>query len=106
MRDAGISLLPAPARSVFKYCSPTRSSIQSIVSMVSTGTELLIYRGQFDSSDEPLDATIKGLSEERLSYPMAYGYSLVGRIVRVGSAAQLGGSSNSSPSNGFVLIGT
>lgn len=59
--------------------------IRSVVSMISSGTEMLIYRGQFDDSDEPLDKTIKGLSSSRLSYPMAYGYSLVGRVERVGS---------------------
>lgn len=65
--------------------APGDVAICSVVSMISSGTELLIYRGQFDDSDEPLDATIKGLSDEKLSYPMAYGYSLVGTIAAVGS---------------------
>ena len=77
-----VALRPTP---IPTELPPTGVAIRSEVSMVSTGTELLIYRGQFDVTDEPLDATIKGLSEERLSFPMAYGYSLVGRIVAVGS---------------------
>ena len=59
--------------------------IRTLTSMISTGTELLIYRGEFDASDEPLDATIASFSEAGLSYPMAYGYSLVGEIAAVGA---------------------
>ena len=59
--------------------------IRSLISMISSGTELLIYRGEFDASDEPLDATIASFSEAGLSYPMAYGYSLVGKIGAVGA---------------------
>ena len=58
--------------------------IRSVVSMISSGTELLVYRGQLDESDEPLDKNIKGLSDAGLQYPMSYGYSLVGRIASVG----------------------
>ena len=64
--------------------APNGVALRTVVSMISSGTELLIYRGAFDDSDEPLDATIEGLAEERLAYPMAYGYSLVGRVVQVG----------------------
>lgn len=59
--------------------------IRTLTSMISSGTELLIYRGEFDASDEPLDATIASFSEAGLSYPMAYGYSLVGEIAAVGA---------------------
>ena len=59
-------------------------AIRALASMISSGTEMLIYRGLWDESDEPLDKTIKGLSDSSLKYPMAYGYSLVGRIERVG----------------------
>ena len=58
--------------------------ISTVTSMISSGTELLIYRGDFDVSDEPLDATISSLAESSLAYPMAYGYSLVGTIARGG----------------------
>jgi len=54
---------------------------------VSSGTELLVWRGELDASDEPLDATIAGLAAETLAYPLAYGYSLVGEVVGVGRGA-------------------
>lgn len=60
-------------------------ALRSVVSMVSAGTELFIFRGDFDESDEPLDASIEGMSGERLRYPMAYGYSMVGRVAAVGA---------------------
>ena len=53
--------------------------------MISSGTELLIYRGLFDVTDEPLDATIASLSDDTLAYPMAYGYSLVGHVAAIGA---------------------
>lgn len=60
--------------------------LRSHLSLISTGTELLAYRGQIDESDEPLDATIAGLNAaSSTAYPMAYGYSLVGRVVRIGA---------------------
>ena len=57
---------------------------------VSSGTELLVYRGDFDVSDEPLDATIKGLKDESMAYPMPYGYSFVGEVVAIGEGVPLG----------------
>ena len=42
-----------------------------------------VYKGQFD--DAALDVNIKGMENERMAYPLAYGYCLVGRIVQCGS---------------------
>lgn len=50
-----------------------------MVSMISGGSELLMYRGEFDVTDEPLDKTIRSLQQASLSYPMEYGYSHVGK---------------------------
>lgn len=36
-------------------------------------------------SEDVLDVNIKGMSDQRMSYPLAYGYSMVGRIVECGS---------------------
>lgn len=59
--------------------------------MVSTGTELKVFRGDLDSGDEdaeqPLDLTIKGMSGGAGStsrYPVRYGYSLVGTVIAEG----------------------
>jgi threonine dehydrogenase-like Zn-dependent dehydrogenase len=51
--------------------------------LISSGTELKIFRGSFN--DAALDVNIKGMTEERMAYPLAYGYSLVGRVVGRGS---------------------
>lgn len=41
-----------------------------------------VYRGDFDS-DSVVDVNIKGM-EDAMAYPLRYGYSLVGRVVRCG----------------------
>lgn len=63
---------------------PNQISVQSICSLISSGTELKIFRGTFES-DEPLDVNIKDMADKKMSYPMKYGYSLVGKITHVGS---------------------
>lgn len=62
---------------------PEQVLIKSISSLISSGTELKIYRGQFD--DASLDLNIEGMADERMAYPLSYGYSLVGRVVKIGS---------------------
>lgn len=58
--------------------------VESIYSAISTGTELLIYRGQFPT-DIALDAAIDDLKSQAGSFPIRYGYASVGTIVQVGS---------------------
>ena len=50
---------------------------------MSSGTELKIFKGTFESAS--LDVNIKGMADEAMEYPLAYGYSLVGRVVACGS---------------------
>jgi threonine dehydrogenase-like Zn-dependent dehydrogenase len=52
--------------------------------LISSGTELKIFNGLFD--DAALDVTIKGMKDERMAYPLAYGYCLVGHVIKCGSA--------------------
>jgi len=47
---------------------------------ISTGTELLAYRGEIDP-ELPLDETLGALAGT-FAYPFRYGYSAVGRVVR------------------------
>ena len=47
---------------------------------ISSGTELLAYRGEIDP-DLPLDETLGALAGT-FTYPFRYGYSAVGRVVR------------------------
>ena len=56
--------------------------VQTLVSAISPGTELLIYRGQFPT-DIPVDETITAL-DEPFNFPLKYGYAAIGRVVAVG----------------------
>ena len=60
--------------------------IQTECSLISSGTELKIFKGHFD--DAALDLNIKGMDEERMTYPLAYGYSLVGHVVECGAGVE------------------
>lgn len=51
--------------------------------MISSGTELKIFKGSFDD-DAALDVNIQDMADERMAYPLSYGYCLVGRIVDCG----------------------
>lgn len=66
-----------------KHLRPTQVEVQSVCSLISSGTELKVFKGMFN--DAALDVNIKGMDEERMAYPLAYGYSLVGRVTRCGS---------------------
>ncbi len=63
---------------------PGQVVVQTILSAISPGSELLFYRGQ-QPPDIPIDASIPAL-QHNTGYPMKYGYSLVGRVVELGSA--------------------
>jgi 2-desacetyl-2-hydroxyethyl bacteriochlorophyllide A dehydrogenase len=66
--------------------APGQLLVRTIVSAISPGTELLIYRGQAPG-DLPADETITALSGA-LTFPLKYGYAAVGRVIAVGSAAE------------------
>ena len=61
---------------------PGEIRIESICSLISSGTELKIYHGSFD--DDALDVNIESMEGQRMSFPLAYGYCLVGRIIECG----------------------
>ena len=56
--------------------------VQTIVSAISPGTEILLYRGQMPP-ELMADATIAALGEG--GYPQKYGYAAVGRVVDIGA---------------------
>ncbi len=58
--------------------------VETQVSGISTGTELLIYRGDAPT-DLPADETLEALSGD-LSFPVRYGYAAVGEVVDAGPA--------------------
>lgn len=57
--------------------------VQTVLSAISPGTELLVYRGQFPTG-MPVDASLEALAGD-FAYPLKYGYSAVGRVVKLGS---------------------
>jgi len=57
---------------------------QTVVSAISPGTELLIYRGQAPD-DLAMDDTLAALSGS-FAFPIKYGYSAVGRVIKMGKA--------------------
>jgi len=58
--------------------------VETSVSSVSAGTELLIYRGEAPA-ELPADKTLDTL-DGNLSFPLRYGYAAVGEVVAVGEA--------------------
>lgn len=70
------------------FPAPGQVLVQTAVSAISPGTELLIYRGQAPT-DVATDETITALSGS-LTFPLKYGYATVGRVIAVGSPAEQG----------------
>lgn len=56
--------------------------VQTLVSAISSGTELLVYRGLFPDN-LAVDETISALAGH-FAYPLKYGYSVVGKVVDTG----------------------
>ena|SRR5579863_9582636 len=76
-----------------RHCGPDDVCVEAIVSGISHGTELTIYRGQAPSADTVLNlpqdaiqpqATMGGTFQGR--FPIKYAYANVGRVLEVGSA--------------------
>ncbi len=67
---------------------PHQVLVKTVLSAISPGTELLVYRGQWPG-DLPIDATIPALAG-KFHYPLKYGYSTVGRVVQIGADVDSG----------------
>lgn len=60
--------------------------VETVVSAISSGTELLVYRGEVPeglAADASLPALAGGIE-----FPLKYGYSAVGRVVETGDAVE------------------
>jgi len=68
---------------------PDEILVRTLFSGISTGTELLAYRGQLPRN-QPLDTGIQALENQNSSYPLQYGYASVGRVESVGSKVAKG----------------
>jgi 2-desacetyl-2-hydroxyethyl bacteriochlorophyllide A dehydrogenase len=62
---------------------PSQVMVQTEVSAISPGTEMLFYRGQAPA-DLPIDHSIAVFGAEPLRYPLRYGYACVGRVIALG----------------------
>lgn len=62
---------------------PDDVRVEALVSGISAGTEMLVYRGQVPADLELDLPTLRG----SFSFPIKYGYASVGRIVELGSKA-------------------
>jgi len=62
---------------------PGEVLVRTLLSAISAGTELMIYRGLAPPA-MPADASLPSLTGT-LAYPLKYGYASVGRILQVGS---------------------
>lgn len=68
------TLLPAPAAGEMR--------VQTLLSAISPGTEMLIYRGQFPQN-LAVDEVFPGM-DAAFRYPLAYGYTAIGRVIELG----------------------
>ncbi|MBT7227097.1 MAG: zinc-binding dehydrogenase [Gammaproteobacteria bacterium] len=62
---------------------PGQVLIKNLYSGISAGTEMLVYRGQLPQ-DMTLDAGLAAFEQQKIDYPLQYGYACVGRIEQVG----------------------
>ena len=61
---------------------PGEALVKTLVSAISSGTEMLLYRGQMPG-EMPVDESIAALNGT-FQYPIKYGYAAVGRVEEVG----------------------
>jgi 2-desacetyl-2-hydroxyethyl bacteriochlorophyllide A dehydrogenase len=61
---------------------PGQVLVKTLVSAISSGTELLVYRGEVPA-EMAVDETIGALAGS-FSYPLKYGYAAVGRVLALG----------------------
>jgi len=71
-------------RNIPSQLGPRQVVVRASYSLISSGTELKIFKGHFDD-DAALDVNIKNMQSERMAYPLSYGYCLVGVVVDCGS---------------------
>lgn len=63
--------------------APEEVIVQTLLSAISPGTEMLVYRGQFPEK-LALDANISSLAGD-FRYPLKYGYACVGKVIAIGN---------------------
>jgi NADPH:quinone reductase-like Zn-dependent oxidoreductase len=62
---------------------PEQVLVRTLLTGISPGTEMLLYRGQFPNHLD-LDESIESLPGSA-TYPVKYGYTAIGEIIEIGS---------------------
>jgi 2-desacetyl-2-hydroxyethyl bacteriochlorophyllide A dehydrogenase len=65
---------------------PGEALVETIVTAISPGTEMVIYRGEAPEA-MPADTTIAALKDS-FAYPLKYGYAAVGKVTHVGPGVE------------------
>jgi 2-desacetyl-2-hydroxyethyl bacteriochlorophyllide A dehydrogenase len=65
---------------------PGEALVETLVTAISTGTEMVIYRGEAPEAMSA-DTTITSL-QGSFAYPLKYGYAAVGKVTHVGPGAE------------------
>lgn len=73
-------------RSALGCPGPGEALVRTLVSAISSGTEMLLYRGRMPAELQ-LDESIAALGGG-VKYPVRYGYAAVGRVEEVGSGVE------------------
>ena len=68
---------------------PEQLLVEARCSAISAGTEMLVFTGRIPA-DLPVDATLPSYAGQRFTYPLAYGYSSVGKVVAAGAQVSSG----------------
>jgi len=71
-------------KELLEYLKDDEVLLKAVVSGISSGTELLVYRNQMPDSIS-VDSEFAH-SQSKFSYPLSYGYSMVAKIIQLGSS--------------------
>jgi len=79
-----VAVRPAPVPEP----GPGEALVATVVSAISAGTELLVYRGQAPA-DLPVDASLPAYAGAGgFRFPLRYGYAAVGRVAALGAGVE------------------
>jgi 2-desacetyl-2-hydroxyethyl bacteriochlorophyllide A dehydrogenase len=67
---------------------PGQVLVESLLSAISAGSELLVYRGRVPEH-MTVDPVIPSLSATTFAFPLKYGYSAVGSVTKLGSGVEM-----------------
>jgi len=84
VRFSGLGVAELRAESIDSEVGPTSLLVRSVVSLISTGTELNVFRGRVATPREVALPMMRG----EFPFPIKFGYQVVGRVERAGSESR------------------